>query len=395
MKTSGAITADVVTYPNTHGTNGQVLSTTGSGALTWTTTSGFVDLTTAQTVAGAKTFSSDLNVNGINFGRGGSNNIDNTAIGYSTLNSNTGFYNTAIGTSALQRNTTGSWNTATGRGALAYNTSGELNTANGASALYQNTTGNSNTAIGMDALNFNTTGSYNTANGRASLYLNTTGDYNTASGGYALYSNTSGYQNTASGFNSLISNTSGYQNTASGFNSLNNNTTGNYNTASGYGAGSSITTGSNNIAIGYNAQVAVAANSNQIRIGDENITLATTKVAWTTSSDKRWKSNIQNSNLGLDFITKLHPVSYYRNNDESKKTEYGFIAQELEATLNNAGATNNGIISKDDKGMYSVRYNDLLAPMVKAIQEQQIIIEKQQKQIDDLKFLVNKLIDKK
>ena len=123
--------------------------------------------------------------------------------------------------------------------------------------------------------------------------------------------------------------------------------------------------------------------------------MATTKVAWTTSSDKRWKSNIQNSNLGLDFITKLHPVSYYRNNDESKKTEYGFIAQELEATLNNAGATNNGIISKDDKGMYSVRYNDLLAPMVKAIQEQQIIIEIQQKQIDDLKFLVNKLIDKK
>ncbi len=33
------------------------------------------------------------------------------------------------------------------------------------------------------------------------------------------------------------------------------------------------------------------------------------------------------------------------------------------------GAINNGIISKGDDGMYGMRYNDLLAPMVKAIQE--------------------------
>ena len=35
VKTSGTITAGTVTYPNTHGTNGQVLTTTGSGTLTW------------------------------------------------------------------------------------------------------------------------------------------------------------------------------------------------------------------------------------------------------------------------------------------------------------------------------------------------------------------------
>ena len=35
--------------------------------------------------------------------------------------------------------------------------------------------------------------------------------------------------------------------------------------------------------------------------------------------------------------------------------------------------------------MYSVRYNDLLAPMVKAIQEQQA-------QIDEQQILINKLI---
>ena len=67
-----------------------------------------------------------------------------------------------------------------------------------------------------------------------------------------------------------------------------------------------------------------------------------------------------------------------------KKTEYGFIAQELEAALNNAGASNNGIISKDDEGMYGVRYNDLLAPMVKAIQEQQEMIKTLQQENKDL-----------
>jgi hypothetical protein len=119
------------------------------------------------------------------------------------------------------------------------------------------------------------------------------------------------------------------------------------------------------------------------------------------SSDKRLKSNIQNSNLGLDFINKLRPVSYYRNNDESKKTEYGLIAQELEETLNSAGVTNNGIISKDGEGMYSVRYNDLIAPMIKAIQEQKTIIDNQQIQIgnqqlriDELKKMVESMLKK-
>ena len=35
VKTSGTLTAGAVTYPNTHGSTGQVLSTTGSGTLTW------------------------------------------------------------------------------------------------------------------------------------------------------------------------------------------------------------------------------------------------------------------------------------------------------------------------------------------------------------------------
>ena len=208
----------------------------------------------------------------------------------------------------------------------------------GFGAGYSNTTRESNTAIGS---------------------------FNTANGSYALYSNTEGFSNTADGYYALYYNT----------------------------------TGINNTAIGYNAQTPNATASNQVRIGNTAITYAAVQVPWTTTSDKRWKSDIQNSNLGLNFINSLRPVSYYRNNDESKKVEYGFIAQELEAALHKAGIKNDGIISKDDAGMYGVRYNDLMAPMVKAIQEQQQIIDTQNQKFDhqnqtieELKFLVNKLI---
>ncbi len=158
------------------------------------------------------------------------------------------------------------------------------------------------------------------------------------------------------------------------------NCTGGGNTAIGYDALSNVTGGGNNIGIGWNAQVPNAALNDQIRMGNASIVSANIQVAWNITSDSRFKSAIQTSTLGLDFIKQLRPVSYYRNNDEKKKTEFGFIAQEVEETLNKTGVTNNGIINKDDAGMYSVRYNDFIAPMVKAIQEQQEMIELLKKQ---------------
>lgn len=125
--------------------------------------------------------------------------------------------------------------------------------------------------------------------------------------------------------------------------------------------------------------------SKQVRIGDANITYAGIQIAWTITSDKRYKSDIQSSNLGLDFITKIKPVSYIRINDESKKREFGFIAQDIEEALISTGVANNGIISKDAQGMYGVRYNDLMAPMVKAIQELNAKVEELQKEIEILK----------
>jgi len=253
-----------------------------------------------------------------------------------------------------------------------------------------------NTFIGLEAGNFTMSGvgtqaSYNTGVGYRSLYSLTTGFYNSAFGYGSLYSNTTGLHNSAFGYQSLYSNTTGNFNSAFGFLSL-YNTTGNFNTAIGYYAGSDITTGSNNIAIGNNAHVPSGTASNQIRLGNTSITYAGIQVAWTVTSDRRYKDNITPIGLGLGFISKLNPVSYVRKNDENKKTEYGLIAQEVEDVLKELGIENHGMLTVTDEGMYELRYNDLIAPMIKAIQELKEKSDEKDKEIANLKVQNEKLV---
>jgi hypothetical protein len=319
-----------------------------------------------------------------------------TAFGVGALAAGAGTNSTAFGNNALAVST-GSNNVAFGQNALAAcNTTAQWNTAVGTNTLkgINSNAAQSNTAIGSDAMSLGTGNISNcVAIGYKALLQNTASN-STAIGYFALQGNTTSSGNTAVGWSSL-NNAGGSANTAlgyeSGFNAIGSNNvcvgyqagknasnaSGN-NTLIGFQAGLS-TTGTNNIAIGYNTQVDVAANSNQIRLGDQNITLATTKVSWTTSSDRRWKDNIKNSELGLDFIKTLRPVSYFRKNDVFKKTEYGFIAQEIETALLNVGDKNNGIVNKDDNGMYGLRYNDFISISIKAIQEQQQLIEQLEK----------------
>ena len=115
------------------------------------------------------------------------------------------------------------------------------------------------------------------------------------------------------------------------------------------------------------------------------ITVARIRVAWTVTSDRRYKENIQDIPLGISFIKALRPVSYHRVGNKNNDIESGLIAQELEAALQKAGSKDLGIIHKDAKGYYSVRYNDLLPPMIKAMQEQQDMIEQLQKENTQLK----------
>ncbi len=158
----------------------------------------------------------------------------------------------------------------------------------------------------------------------------------------------------------------------------------------GHQAGLTLST-SNNVIIGQSAGVlgvtgnciiigqgAVSGGASSIRIGTTQ-SLAQVPTGWSLISDRRAKSDIKDSALGLDFIKTLRPVSYFKNNDEKKRTEYGFIAQEVEEALINVGDKNNGVVHVDPNGDYSLRYNDFISISVKAIQEQQELIEALQK----------------
>ena len=79
---------------------------------------------------------------------------------------------------------------------------------------------------------------------------------------------------------------------------------------------------------------------------------------------------------------QLQPVDYTRKNNTNKTREMGFIAQDLEAILTKVGYTDQGFLTKDDKGYLSVRYNDLIALLTKALQEQQTIIDTQNSKLD-------------
>ena len=154
----------------------------------------------------------------------------NTATGAGALNNNTiGSENTANGRYALMNNTTANKNTAVGVSALysqSYSNAGvaydSFNSAFGYQAMYSNqptstSNGNYNAALGSFALNANTTGYNNAAVGADSLKMNTTGVSNTAAGYSALFWNTTGSGNTALGRSAGIGVGTGSNNTLIGF----------------------------------------------------------------------------------------------------------------------------------------------------------------------------------
>ena len=90
------------------------------------------------------------------------------------------------------------------------------------------------------------------------------------------------------------------------------------------------------------------------------------------TSDKNEKNTIIDSDLGLEFINKLKAVSYKWNDEEiGEKTHYGLVAQDIEETIKEIGkdVDNIGMIDKPEKGAMGLNYNELIAPLVKAIQE--------------------------
>jgi hypothetical protein len=150
-----------------------------------TAVGGFVDLTTAQTIAGVKTFSSNISANGVSLGRGAGNNDESVAIGQGAMGSSNanGKRNTALGAFAMARYNGTAWdnNTSIGYNNLPSMTSGSGNTSVGAEAMLANVTGTQNTSIGNQSL-INTTGNDNVGVGKRSGQTITSGGQNTILG---------------------------------------------------------------------------------------------------------------------------------------------------------------------------------------------------------------------
>ena len=224
-----------------------------------------------------------------------------------------------------------------------------------------------NTAVGSEALFRNSTGFSNTAMGYAALFNNSTGFSNTANGASALYSNSIGGHNTAVGVSALGNNTAGNFNTAAGANALLNNTTG----------GGNVCLGSRNAAGSYAPVFNCTTESNRVVISSTSVTNAYIQVAWTVVSDARDKINFGVVPHGLEFIKQLNPISFQFKETRESETphgpvRYGFKAQDILAL---EGEENAVIIDNEDPD--KLRYNgEALVPvLVNAIKEQQTIID--------------------
>ena len=303
---------------NLAGTSGQVLTSAGAGVVpTWTTLSGF---TTLINDAGSRNLFAGALV--------GANGTDNVFVGESAGagNSLTGDYNVIIGSLAAQNKT-----------------DGDLNTIIGWHAGFAGTVNHiANTLIGAQAgenlLGTTLQAKLNTFVGEKAGQNTTTGDNNVFIGNQVGLANTDGDQNV------LIGN-------------LSNVVGGNLQNA---------------IAIGYQASVNA---SNKIRLGNAAITVIEGQVPYTNPSDRRLKTNINDIGLGIDFIKKLRPVTYQMKIGDGRQ-HWGFIAQEIEDLV----GTDNSVltIGEDSTRSLGLRYTDFIAPIVKAMQEQQ-------KEIEDLK----------
>ncbi len=348
-----------------------------------------------------------------------SNNITgngNTAIGNRALQFNIFDNNTAVGSEAMRLNSYGGGNTAIGYFALRNNISASQNTAVGYQALSSQSfnpgnTYTNNTAVGFNALYSNqptseTNGMDNTAIGLGALGSNTIGAYNTASGTEALYSNVNGFYNSAYGYQALYSNVSGSYNTVIG-NSANNDVSSlSLNTIIGAGAHSSA---SNSVVIGYNS---FTNTPNLALLGNPATAYTGGYTNWSNFSDGRFKKDMDENVRGLDFIMRLRPVTYHMDvrglynfwgispygKEESKSNSKsrvmtddaiskkesirmtGFVAQEVEKAAKETNFDFDGVMKPThDKDHYRLAYGEFVVPLVKAVQEQQVMIAALQK----------------
>lgn len=170
-------------------------------------------------------------------------------------------------------------------------------------------------------------------------------------------------------------------------------------------------------------------NVNAIPVADNTYSSGASGKRWTeiwaangtiNTSDREKKERVKETNLGLDFVLALKPVSWKWKNEPQKQVErinykkvydekgnfktlepetlidvipekvykrlhHGFINQDIEDLLKDMNIDTNdfsGFIKDKETNERALRYESFIAPMVKAIQELK-------QEIDDLKSRIN------
>jgi len=160
------------------------------------------------------------------------------------------------------------------------------------------------------------------------------------------------------------------------------------NTAIGYGALQVNSTYSNCSGLGYNSAVTAL---NQVQLGNSSTTTYVYNTVQ-TRSDARDKKDVKDTELGLEFINALRPVDFKWDMREDYKTEdsndlsnittdgskkrnrfhHGLIAQEVKSILEAKGIDFGGFQDHSICGgqdVLSIGYDELIAPLIKAVQE--------------------------
>ena len=251
-----------------------------------------------------------------------------------------------------------------------------------ASAVYSTAIGRKTKAMGNYSMAI---GSETTASGSESMAM---GSKTVASG---TQSTAMGAVNVASG---IISTAMGNRTIASGDYSTAmgrfTNAVGDYSTAIGHSVSA---TGLYSVAIGLNNVDYTVSDHRTMAIvgGEVAINKVSADVALDVSgsvqytgtitdvSDRRLKQNIQPLGDELAKIKQVQAVSFEMK-DNPAVVELGVIAQDLEKIYPELVNT-----ADDDMGTKSVNYVGLIAPMLKAMQEQQKQIENLQDEIEKLK----------
>lgn len=142
-------------------------------------------------------------------------------------------------------------------------------------------------------------------------------------------------------------------------------------------------------------EIEMSANINPTTTSTYN--LGTSSLRWKTiyaqnpldtPSDKRLKTDIVDIRYGLAEILEMRPVSYHWKKGDTQRVNLGLIAQEVETIVPE-------IVSKQDdvKQTRSMRYTELVPVLIKATQEQQVLIDQQTHQIKTLQAMVNTLLE--